>query len=304
MQASGEEHRRRTARQGVLLAAGAYFAWGLFPLFWKELKAIDATELIAHRIVWSVLFLAVVTHFSGGWEELRGALGKGRLLGLHLLSGGLLTLNWLSYVWAVNHGRILETSLGYYLVPLINVALGRLVLKESLRPLQWVAIGVAALGVVVQCAGVASVPWIGIVVALTFGFYGLLRKRSPLGSLPGLSLETLLYFPLAAGFLCWRGYTGEGALGHVNPWQHFLLLSAGAVTAIPLLLFASGARRIKLATLGLLQYIGPSIAFLLGIWLYGEQVNPLRMISFVLIWSALCVYTFDNLRTTLRRPAG
>ncbi len=290
------QHRAQGLR-GVLSAGGAYFCWGLFPIFWRELQNVDALELITHRIVWSVVFLAGLTSLLGGWGELKTAFCSLKLTGLHLLSGALLTINWLVYVWSVNRGHFLEMSLGYFLVPLINVALGKLVLHEKLRRLQWLAIAFAAIGVSLQLTGVGHFPWAGLTVAFSFGFYGLLRKRSPLGSLTGLTVETALYTPLAAGFLIWRASQGVGALGHVNTWQHVLILSAGVITAVPLLLFADGARRLRLATVGLLQYIGPSMTFLLGVFVYGEVFEKSRVLSFLLIWMALVLYTVDNLRS-------
>jgi chloramphenicol-sensitive protein RarD len=285
-----------SAARGVLYAGGAYFLWGLFPLFWKQLAAVDATELIAHRIVWSLVFVASLTAFTTGWAELRGALASPRLVGLHLMSGVLVSVNWLCYVWGVNHGRIVEASLGYFLVPLCNVGLGRLFLGERLRPLQRVAISVAMVGVGLQFMRLDHLPWVALTVACTFAAYGLLRKQSPLGSLAGLTLETGLLLPVGAGFLLWRGYAGTGALGQVGPWQHVLVLSTGVLTAVPLLLFAAGARRIRLGTLGLLQYGTPSMTFALGVFLYHEPVTRLKLASFALIWTALALYTADNLR--------
>jgi chloramphenicol-sensitive protein RarD len=296
-----DQHAARRALGGALAAGTAYVLWGLFPLFWKQLKSVDATELIAHRVVWSLFFVLALTFLMKDWDPLLRALRSWRLIGLHLLSGGLLTINWLVYVWAVNHGRVIESSLGYFLVPLINVLMGRLVLREHLRPFQWLAIGIASVGVLMQAFGVGGLPWVAITLAISFGMYGLLRKRSPLGSLAGLSLETALYAPFAASFLLYRAAHGAGALGHSPIHIEMLVLSAGVVTAIPLLLFAHGARTLRLSTLGLLQYICPSIAFALGALVYGEPFDPARLLSFVLIWSALVLYTVDNLRAQARR---
>jgi len=195
----------------------------------------------------------------------------------------------------VNTGHVIESSLGYFLVPLANVAAGRFLLHERLRRLQWIAIGFAAAGVVVMVAQVQRVPWIALVLAATFSAYGVLRKQSPLGSLPGLTVETLLLAPLAVGFLLWQHFTGAGALGRVDGWHHGLLLSAGVITAVPLLLFAYGARRIRLSTLGLLQYLGPSTQFTLGLLVYHEPFSRDRALGFALIWVGLVLYTADNL---------
>jgi chloramphenicol-sensitive protein RarD len=283
------------AGRGALAAAACYFFWGLFPLYWRQLAQVDATELIAHRHVWSLGFVLIVMAAGAGFGEFRGALRSRPAIQWHALSGVLLTVNWLVYVWGVNHGHVLETSLGYFLVPLVNVALGRLVLHERLRPVQWLAIGCAALGVALLLLRVGQLPWIALTLAATFGAYGLLRKKSPLGPLTGLGLETLLLAPFALAFLLWQQHTGAGALGRVNVAAHLLLLSSGVVTAVPLLLFAYGARRIRLATLGLLQYIAPTVQFALGVGVFHEPFSRDRAAAFAFIWCGLALYTADNL---------
>ena len=290
-----------SAGRGALAAAGCYLAWGHFPLYWKQLAGIDAIELIAHRHVWSLVFILIVMGLSGGWGGLRAAVQSPRAVGWHALSGVLLTLNWLVFIWGVNHGRVLEASLGYFLVPLVNVALGRFVLHENLRMAQWVAIALAAAGVLVLLIRVGHPPWIALSLAGTFGAYGLLRKKSPLGPLVGLGLETLLLAPFAVLFLVWRHHTGEGALGRVDGVTEAFLLGAGAITAIPLWLFAYGARRIRFSTLGLLQYISPTGQFAIGAWVYHEPISPERATSFALIWGGLALYTIDNLWNQPRR---
>jgi chloramphenicol-sensitive protein RarD len=290
------EPAARAAARGALAAAVCYACWGLFPIYWKHLASVNAAELIAHRHVWSLGFVLIAMALGSGFRELKAALQSGPALRWHAASGILLTLNWLVYVWGVNHGHVLETSLGYFLVPLINVGLGRLVLHERLRPAQWTAISLAILGVLLMLVGVGRFPWIALTLAVSFGFYGLLRKKSPLGALTGLGLETLLLAPLAIAFLVWQQVTGAGALGRVGAVEHVLLFAAGIVTAIPLLLFAYGARRIRLATLGLLQYIAPTIQFALGVWLYHERFESERAVAFALIWCGLALYTVDNLR--------
>jgi chloramphenicol-sensitive protein RarD len=239
---------------------------------------------------------------GAGLAELRAALRSRIALQWHALSGTLLTINWLVYVWGVNHGHVLETSLGYFLVPLVNVALGRLVLKERLRPAQWIAIGCAAVGVGLMLIQVGHPPWIALTLAATFGMYGLLRKKSPLGPLTGLGLETLLLAPFALAFLFWQQHTGAGALGRVSLGEHVLLVSVGVVTAVPLLLFAYGARRIRLSTLGLLQYIAPTVQFTLGVWVFHEPFSRDRAAAFVFIWCGLALYTADNLWAQRRAP--
>ncbi len=277
--------------------------WGLVPLYWHLLAGVNAVELIAHRLVWSMVFVVAVLIWRSGFHEMRAALGSRRTFALNLLSSALLTVNWLVYVWGVNHGHVIECSLGYFLVPLLNVALGRWVLQEQLRPLQWVAIACAALGVAVQVAQLGRPPWIALALALSFGFYGLLRKQSALGPLTGLAVETVLLAPLAVGYLLWRQQTGEGALGRVDAATQWLLLSTGIVTAIPLLLFAYGARRIRLTTLGLLQYIAPTVQFTLAVAVFHEAFSRERAMAFALIWAGLALYTFDNVWTQ-RRKSG
>lgn len=278
------------------MAAGiCYFLWGLVPLYWKQLASVNPLELIAHRHVWSLLFVLGLVLAQGKFGEVRAALGTRRSIGTNLLSASLLTLNWLIYVWGVNTGHVIECSLGYFLVPLVNVAVGRWVLHEHLRRLQWVAIACAAAGVSVMVAQLGHPPWIALALAGTWGGYGLLRKKSPLGSLTGLTVETLLLAPLAVGFLLWQHSTGAGALGRADATTQILILSAGVITAVPLLLFAFGARRVRLSTMGLLQYLAPTVQFALGLWVYHEPFSRERLLGFAFIWTGLALYTADNL---------
>lgn len=283
------------ASRGAAAAFAGYAFWGLVPFYWKQLQGIDAHELIAHRLVWSLVFVAAVTLWRRGLAEIRIALATPRGLALNALSSVLLTINWLVYVWAVNAGHVIECSLGYFLVPLINVALGRLVFREVLRPVQIAAILCAATGVAVLIVQVGRVPWIALTLAGSFGAYGLLRKQSPLGALNGLALETALLAPFAAGLLLWRHHLGTGALGHVDAGRTLLVLSSGVVTAIPLLLFAYGARRLRFTTLGLLQYVAPTLQFLVGWLAYHEPFTPARAWAFAFIWTGLACYTADIL---------
>jgi chloramphenicol-sensitive protein RarD len=282
------------ARNGALAAALCYFLWGLVPLYWKQLGAIDAVELIAHRHLWSLALVLALVLVQGRFGEVRAALGTARGVGLNLLSAALLTVNWLVYVWGVHAGQVIETSLGYFLVPLVNVAVGRFVLHEHLRRLQWTAIALAALGVALMILQLGRPPWIALVLAGSWSAYGFMRKQSPVGSLAGLTVETLLLAPLALGFLLWQHHTGAGALGRVDFATHLLVISSGVITAVPLLLFAFAARRIRLSTMGLLQYIAPSVQFVIAIGIYHEALHG-RGWSFVLIWIGLALYTADNL---------
>lgn len=285
----------RSPTRGLLAAFGCYFTWGLVPLFWKQLAAVDAFELIAQRLVWSCVLLAPLLAWRGGWGDARIALGTPRGFAINFLSSVLLTVNWLVYVWAVNAGQVVECSLGYFLVPLINVALGKLVLHEKLRRAQWAAIALAALGVLLLLVRLGRLPWVALALAATFGTYGLLRKQSPLGPLTGLAVETTLLAPFALVFLLWRALHGGGALGHASIGTQFLIATTGVVTAVPLLLFAYGARRLKLTTLGLLQYVAPTVQFAIGVLVYHEAFSRERAQSFALIWAALAIYTVDAL---------
>ena len=269
--------------------------WGIFPLYWKQMQGVPAFELIAHRITWSLLFLLGVLAWQRNFGTLRPAFADARAFGLNLLSSLLLAANWTVYVWAVNSGHVIESSLGYFLVPLVNVALGSVVLHERLRPMQWLAIALAAVGVAVLLLRVGHVPWIALALAGTWSGYGLLKKKSALGSIAGLTVETILLFPVAVALLLWWHHTGVGALGRVDARTHFFVLAAGVVTAVPLLLFAYGAQRIRLTTLGLLQYVAPTVQFLIGLLVYHEAFDAARMQAFGLIWGGLALYTADGI---------
>lgn len=281
--------------------------WGVVPIYWKQMQGVSAFELIAHRLVWSLVFLFGVLAWQRNFSSLRPAFAGVRATGLTLLSSLLLTVNWTVYVWAVNEGFIIETSLGYFLVPLMNVALGSLFLHEKLRRPQWLAIGLAAAGVALLLVRVGHVPWIALSIAATWTAYGLMKKKSAQGSIAGLTAETLILFPVAAGLLLWWHYRGGGALGHADPRTQALVLSVGVVTAVPLLLFAYGAQRIRLTTLGLLQYLAPSVQFLIGLFVYHEAFDAVRFQAFGLIWLGLIVYTADTFwaqRHRLLKAAG
>lgn len=287
-------------QKGALAATLCYLFWGLVPLYWRQLAAIDAVELIAHRHVWSLLVLLVLLAWQGGFRIVCDTLRTTRGLLLHGLSAVLLTGNWLVYVYGVNTGHVTECSLGYYLVPLVNVAAGRFVLHETMRPRQWLAIACATVGVALLVVELGSLPWIALLLASSWGGYTLMRKQSALGSLTGLSVETLLLAPVAVAFLLWRAADGRGALGHVDAVTHGILLSSGLVTAFPLLLFAYGAQRIRLSTMGLLQYVSPTVQLLLGVLVYQEVFTTGKLVSFAFIWAGLLLYTLDNFASRRR----
>lgn len=281
--------------KGLLYGAGAYMLWGLLPLYWRALQSVPALEILAHRVVWAlVVTLALVALRRGGWAWLREALRTPRTIALFALSALLLSVNWGIYIWAVNAGHVVETSLGYFINPLVNVLLGVLFLKERLRPGQALAVAVALCGVLYLTVQLGAPPWIALSIAVTFGFYGLLRKTAPLGSLEGLTFETLLMFVPALGFLLWQEWAGVGVFPHSGLASTLLLIGAGAVTAAPLLLFAAGARRLTLTTLGILQYIAPTIQFTLGVTIFGEPLTTARLIGFAMVWAALAIYTLES----------
>lgn len=289
-------------QRGYFLGLTAYIIWGLFPLYFKAIQSIPALEIIVHRVLWSALFgglLLLVWKHPGWWRELREHPKR-----LMVLAGcGLLIAsNWLVYVWAVNNERMLEASLGYYINPLINVLLGLLILGERLRRLQWVAVGLAALGVAQQIWQVGSLPWVSLVLALTFGFYGLIRKQAPVAALPGLVVETWLLLPVA---LIWLGLHPAAISSQAEFWttsEALWLAAAGPITLIPLVCFNAAARHLPYTTLGFLQYIAPTLVLLQAIFLFGEHFAPSTLLAFAFIWAGLVVYSLDiwlNLRKRL-----
>lgn len=283
---------------GMLFAATAYTLWGAFPLYFKTLQDIPPIEIMLHRIVWSLAFVMLVLAWRRQWAWIGETVRRPKVLASFALSALLLSSNWFIYIWAVNNGRIIDASLGYFITPLLNVLLGFLLLRERLRPGQWAAVALAAAGVAWLTWQGGHLPWIGLLLAATFGTYGLLRKTAALGPLEGLSLETLLLFPLALAYLIVLTWNGHNTFLAAPASSRWLLIAAGPITAIPLLLFAAGARRIPLSVLGLLQYIGPSLQLLLGVWLYHEPFGGDRLIGFVVIWSALAVYSLEGLWRT------
>jgi chloramphenicol-sensitive protein RarD len=289
-------------QSGLAYAAVAYAMWGLFPLYFQLLRAVGALEIVLHRSVWSLVFLLVVLALLRRLGALAASLRRPRQVGLFAASALLLSANWLLYVWAVNNGRVIDSSLGYFINPLVSVLLGVLVLHERLRPGQWLAIGFAAAGVLWLTVLAGALPWIGLVIAASFGLYGLMRKTAALGALEGLALETLLLAPIALPLLVWWTWQGQSALANGDAALIGWLLLAGPLTAVPLLLFAAGARRIPLATLGLLQYIAPTLQLALGIWWFGEAFDTRRLVGFALIWAALAIYSVEGL-VRQRAPA-
>lgn len=280
--------------KGIFYAASAYFLWGLLPIFWKALHNVPALEILAHRIVWGLAVTLLLVAYRRRDPWLAAVLRNKYTLLTFATSALLLSINWFVYIWAVNAGYIVEVSLGYFINPLINVLLGVLFLKERLRVGQGIAVAVALSAVLYLTVQYGTLPWIALVLACSFGGYGLLRKTATLGSLEGLTLETLLLSAPALAYLLYRESIGSAAFIHAGVGTSLLLACAGVITAVPLLLFAAGARRITLTTLGLLQYIAPTLQFLLGVLVYGEALTPQRLIGFCLIWLALAIYTVEG----------
>jgi chloramphenicol-sensitive protein RarD len=280
---------------GILYAAIAYVLWGVFPIYFKALQEVSPLEILLHRIVWALAFLLMVLAWRRQWSWIGKVLRQPKVLAGFTASAILLSLNWYIYIWAVNNGHVVDASLGYFITPLVNVLLGFLLLHERMRPAQWAAIALAAFGVAWLTWQAGHLPWIGLMLALSFGSYGLLRKTAALGPLEGLSLETFLLFPLAFGSLGVLAWHGHNAFAQAPTASKWLLAAAGPITAVPLLLFAAGARRIPLSTLGLLQYIAPSLQLLIGVWLYSEPFGGERLAGFVAIWSALAGYSLEGL---------
>ncbi len=283
-------------RSGLVAAIGAFLFWGVFPLYLALLAAVPALQILAHRIVWCCVFVVAWVALRGELPAMRAALAnRGSRLRL-AASGSLISVNWLTYVWAINHGHVIDSSLGYFINPLVSVALGVVVLSERLNRAQWTAVALAAAGVLYLTIVTGRLPWISLVLASSFGLYGLIRKVVAVESLPALATETLLLAPLAAGYLLWVGAQGTGAFGRLGLGLDLLLLGSGVATAVPLALFAYGARRIPLSTVGLTQYLAPSMQLLLGVFFFGEPFPRARAIGFALIWCGLAIYAADGLR--------
>jgi len=292
-------------KRGVWYAVAAYTLWGVFPIYIKLLQSVPAVEILAHRMVWSLVFVTALLTIQRHWAWVRTVIARPAMLGRFVATATVVTMNWGVYIWAINSNRVVDASLGYFINPLVNVLLGALLLGERMRPVQWAAVAVAASGVVWLTVQAGTLPWIGLVLAVSFGTYGLLRKTATLGALEGLTLETALLFPLAFGYLVWLALHQQNTFVEASTSMRWLLVAAGPVTAVPLLLFAAGARRIPFTLLGLLQYIGPSLQLLLGVWLYHEPFAPAKAAGYALIWAALAVYTAESLWQNWRRvPAA
>jgi chloramphenicol-sensitive protein RarD len=289
-------------REGILYGLAAYGWWGLVPVYFKAVADLPPAEILAHRIVWSLVFLALLLTLGRRWGELARCFRDRRLLLTLAASTMLIAVNWFVYIHGVSSGQILQTSLGYFMLPLVSIVLGMLFYRERLRPLQWAAVALAAYGVVNLTLARAQWPWIALALAVSFGFYGLLRKRAPVDGLVGLSAEVFLLLPVAAGYLGYLALEGQSALGNYGAVMDVLVLLSGVVTAIPLLCFGQAARRLPLTTLGFLQYLSPTLALVLAVTVYHEPFRQEEGISFACIWAGLAIYSVD-LALALRRSA-
>jgi chloramphenicol-sensitive protein RarD len=283
-------------RAGFALGLAAYALWGVLPIYFKQVGTVPAVDIVAHRVIWSLPFLGLLIAVSKGWTKVRAAFTRPRTLGILMVTALLIAANWLLYVYAVTGGHILAASFGYYLNPLVNVLLGRFVLRERLTPLQWAAVAIAAVGISVLAAGAGGQLWISLTLCITFALYGLLRKIVPADAITGLGVETALLFPVAILWLGWQAGAGQPVMGHGDR-QAMLLVLAGIVSTTPLLLFTAAAKRLPYSTLGMLQFVAPTLQFLVAVLLYGEPFTTAHAIAFPAIWLALALYVGALMRS-------
>lgn len=284
----------RSSPAGLFAGAGAFFIWGILPCYWKALKSVPAAEILCHRMFWSLVFVAIVLTMWRRWKEVFAALTSRKNILFFMCSSSLLAVNWLTYIWGVNAGFVLEASMGYYINPLVNVLLGFIFFQDRLRRFQILAIILAVAGVANLVINYGRFPWIALTLAFSFGLYGLIRKLVRVESLPGLCAESFFMSVPALVFLIWRHLSGAGALGAGAFEVDALLIGAGAVTAVPLLLFAFCARRLRLVEVGILQYLAPTCMFLLGVFIFGEPFTLVHLITFVCIWTGIAIYSIET----------
>lgn len=290
-------------RTGLLYGFGAYGMWGLVPLFWPLLKPSAAIEILAHRMVWSLAVVGLALLALRRWGWIRELLRQPRKLALTTLAASVITVNWGLYIWAVNNGQVVEASLGYFINPLVSIAIGVLVLGERLRRAQWAAVGISFAAVLVLAVGYGRPPWISLILAFSFATYGLIKKKLDMGGLESLTAETAVLFLPALGYLLWLGTQGRSTFATEGLGHSALLAATGLVTAVPLVFFGAAAIRVPLSTLGLLQYMAPVFQFGLGVLYFHEAMPPERWAGFSLVWAALAVLTWDALRTARRSRA-
>jgi len=290
--------------KGTRYAIGAYISWGVLPIYWKWLHHVPALQLISHRILWSFFALVFFILLTHQWKKFRQAVSTPRVLRVYSAAALLIGINWLTYVWAVNAGHIVETSLGYFINPLLSVSMGVIFLHEHLRPRQWIPLGLAVSGVLYLTFAYGSLPWIALTLAVSFGLYGLVKKIAPLGSLFGLTLETGILIIPALCFLLYSDTTGSGAFLHTGISSDFLMIGAGLVTTIPLLMFASAAQRISLSLVGILQYISPTLQFLVGVIIYKEPFTHNQFIGYGIVWVALVLFAAEGYAAYRAKPVA
>ncbi len=289
------DSRKREGLVGLAFAIAAFASWGLAPIYFKALKAVHPTQIVAHRVIWSVLLLVVLVQLTGKWGAVRTAWANPKNRKVLALTTALISGNWLLFIWATNNGQLLQGSLGYFINPLINVTLGVVFLGEILSRVQKFAVGLAAVGVLNLVASHGTFPWIALGLAMSFAAYGLLRKKAPVDTTVGLFLETALMTPVALTFLGYLAWKGELAFGQGDLRMDLLLAASGVITALPLLWFVAGARRLRLATVGLVQYLSPTGQFLLAVLLYDEPFTRAHAVTFGLIWTSLAIYSLGAL---------
>jgi chloramphenicol-sensitive protein RarD len=289
-------HTSGSTSAGVLMALAAFGAWGFMPVLFKAMQQVPPQEILAHRVVWTMLGVGLALVVVGQGRVLAAIVTNRRLMARLAVSTVFITTNWLLFIWAVNNNHMLQASLGYYINPILNVLLGVVVLKERLSVLQWLAVGLVAAALLAFTSGLGVFPWISVVLGMAFALYGLARKTMPVGAAPGLAIETLILFVPAAVYLIYLGANGEGAFLSGPLTLDLLLIAAGVATAIPLILFAGAARRLKYATVGFFQYITPTLQFLLAVYVYGEAFTDAHVLTFVLIWIGIGIYTLDTMR--------
>ncbi|CCE95298.1 Protein rarD [Sinorhizobium fredii HH103] len=290
--------------RGFAFALTAYLLWGFLPFFMKAVAHIPAPEVVAHRIVWSVPLAGLVLLWLGRTQEIKTALRSPRMLKMATLTAALITVNWGIYVWAIGAGRAIETALGYYINPLFSIFLGALLLKERPSPTQMVAIALAALAVAVLAFDAGGLPWVSIGLCISWGFYAFFRKTLPIGPNQGFFLEVLLLSVPAIGYIIWLEATGEGHFGDTNMTDVVLLLSCGLVTAVPLMIYANGAKLLRLSTIGIMQYIAPTMIFVIAVFVFHEPFGAAKLIAFALIWAALFIYSGAMLVESRARRAA
>ena len=283
--------------RGLLYALAAYGSWGLAPLYWPLLAPATAFEILAHRMTWSLIFLAILNGVRKNWSEIVAVMSTPRSLRLLAVASVLITINWGLYIWAVVNDHVIDAAFGYFINPLINVAFGVIVFREELRKPQWVAVVIAAVGVIFLTVDAGRLPWIGLVLGVTFSAYGMVKKKADVDAVESLTVETILVLPFSVSYLVWLALQGQLALGNNGTWQTVWTLMAGVVTAVPLLAFGAAAVRIPYSTMGIVQYCSPTLQFLIGLLIYGETMTHGRWIGFIIVWTALVIFTVDAIRS-------